>query len=297
MKLLLKIFWELLHDDIVVFCVSPLWQQEHTHLIVWNRKPFTNENSNIRIELMKNENHGIFIRENLINSCEKRHDFLCSAIYNNSSLKDVGLKTILNNLSYLHDMKQLKLPNVLYNDLFQYSLSHFCLPEYIPEMYEHKNYEPNYELFFQVDRIFDKETVVWLYTAHNLNIPFGFVLSFKFLTTTKDEKFKMCIHCMKFKMGNRFYRRIYKIRYREDYCYPHNFIQNLMNWCYACRQVPLFQLLSASEVKKQYNLKKIPNFQSFKMHVKTDYYKNGKLFASDPRSKRIIKSKICSICT
>lgn len=262
--------------------ISPLWNNEHIHLIVqWHgHKPLKN-NVGIRSERILLISKANFIFNHCFNCDNDEHNFFCNFACTISSLKNICITSILKNVNYLHNLEKLNLPESLLKDIFEQSKYHCHLPEIDNQRRIKKKI---LESFIQQDIAFDKKFVAWLQTANNSaisNICINshiFIVYYYFKT---DEKHNICLKCMKFESKNGNYKREY---YFSESYFKGFLIQHFSNWCRTCQQVPLFQVLTYDQLYNLYSIESFYEFddivgnKSYKEKepiIKTDYFENN----------------------
>lgn len=264
---------------------SKLWKNEHYHLIVQSEKLLQNTEGVQSEEILYFKNMNF--KSHFFEGSEKEHDFFCNSSFTVSSLKNMCIATILKNLNYLHDMEKLKLPKPLFKNIFQQSKSKLRPIKY-NELVFMENHHPRkiFDNFIQLDVIFHKKIVFWIknFVFYNSRYEFErpFIVLFDFITPDSDSV-QMCLKCMKYENEEGNYQRRYRLwklvwRFKDLL-----FNQNPRNWCRACQQVPLFQVLNSTEYRKFYkydifetNYDWIDN----KLLIKMDYFKNGEKIKS-----------------
>lgn len=269
--------------------VTELFRDEHVHLVVAHlktREPFKNI-PKIRSEQLEHSKKLIHISEHYFTKCSKKHDFFCDVTFDTLPLKYMCIKSILRNLDYLHDIEtvkvlkplsmqtseMVKLPKYVLRDIFNQSKSRYHLPEF-NEQSVAITYDEIFQLFTEQDIIWYKKLVVWFqndlyfaeclktYRKHNFSHLIIVVIDF---ITADDNIVKMCLKCMNFESENGYYWRRYKLKFVYDDVFRYAvFMQDPINWCRACQQIPLFQLLTFSEFEYLYPC------------VLSDYYTYGK---------------------
>lgn len=254
---------------------SNWFRDDHRHLTAYSAKPIEN-NMWIRSEEIKDSKKAIRIYRHFV---QEEHDFYCDVTFNVETLKYLCIKSFLRNLNYLHDMEKLKLPKCLVRDIFWQSKSRFRLSEF-----HNQNVMVNYieiiPFFRKQDFIWPKNLVVWFQNDLSLNYDFEnyisrfIIVNFDF-ETGDNNCVKMCLKCMNFENENGYYQRRYTLKLNINVC---KFILDPMNWCRACQQVPLFQLLSYSKFQCLYPYKVIDYLHirsSSHPIIKRDYFDNG----------------------
>lgn len=232
-------------ENLLYFAISPLFHNEHLHLIVQphDQKPLKN-NARIRSERIETESKLQFIFKRLFFKFRKReYDYFCGLKLTISSLKDMCITSIVENLNYLHNTEKLNFPKTLLEDIFQQSKSQFC---YLPESDSQISTADNaiFENFIQQDIVLHKKIVVWFQfgdLTDDLFESYGPLVVYYHFKIARGDKITLCLKCMKFENKNGCYVRNYSIlnsRFKFD------FIKNPINWCRACQQVPLFQILT-----------------------------------------------------
>lgn len=259
------------------------WRNEHVHLIATSKEQFKNF-AVIRSEQIERSKLDYILNRYFFGSKEK-HDFMCDVTVNISSLKNMCIKTILKNLNYLHNMQTLKLsdsflPKKLLKDIFQQSKTHFHLPDF-----KGQNYVINYKSFTKQDIVFCKKFVVWFQTTPFQNINFlqyfnisqFFIVYYSFETADNDTV-QMCLQCINFEKENEDFQRNYWPLFAKE---NEKFIQNPLNWCNVCQQVPLFQILTYEQFNYLYDVEFIQLLKysligiEDQYLIKTDYFKKG----------------------
>lgn len=262
--------------------ISKLWNNEHVHLIAYSERLLKNR-AGIRLEEIEFSNRLpyelsksklksklYYIAEHFIFCQEEQHDFFCKVtfnvflldnIYNDtfivSSLKNECIAFILKNLNYLHDMEKLKLPKSLLRDIFRISKSHFRLPEFDGQNRVERVIAKDikvFETFTKHDIVFNKKFVGYFQNMDSDSICIeleNLHIVFAYFKTVNDDKINMCLRCMRFENENGYFKRMFAVL---DCCNSSNykFIKDPINWCRACQQVPLFQLLTFAQFNKLY---------------------------------------------
>lgn len=266
-----------------IFIISKLWKNKHFHLIVyvnfskiWDFNKLLHNNDKIRSEKI---DFSIirYVNDHFFNCSEKEHDSFCNFTLTISSLKHMCIESILKNLDYLHNMEKLKLPKPLLKDIFQQNKSIFNPKEYNDLIFTASQTEKIFENLTQQDVIFPKDIVFWLqkkdnnvfqyYTRESLLVFFDFM-------SKSSVSVRMCLKCMKFENENGNYQRRYKLMRWVNICC---FVQDPNNWCKACRQVPLFQILTYVQYRNLYKFDIYDPIYMSKLDplIKTDYFENG----------------------
>lgn len=272
-----------------VIAISDLFRDEHVHLVATllkTRDPFKNI-PRIRSEQLEDSKKIHHISEHYFTKCSEKHDFFCDVTFNTLPLKYMCMKSILRNLDYLHNIEMvkvpkplsiqtsemIKLPNYVLRDIFKQSKSRYHLPEFNEQSLP-ITYDEIFQLFTEQDIIWYKKLVVWFqndlhfvdclktYKNHNFSHLIFVIIDF---ITADNNSVKMCLKCINFENENGYYQRRYTLRiFVDDVHYFAVFMQDPINWCRACQQIPLFQLLTISQFEYLY-----PCFIS-------DYYKYDK---------------------
>lgn len=295
--------------NVIYFDISPLWNNEHVHLIVesFEREPLKN-NAKIQTQQIKSQSNLNYIQDHFMYCREKEHNFFCNFTFTLPSLKNRCITSILKKLDYLHDMEKLNLPKTLLKDIFQQSKSHYQLQGIDGQSCTVKR--TFLEFLNQQDIVFPKKFVVWFQTKDNLtpDIPFmsdlsRFFVVYYYFRSDTQYSIKLCLKCMKFENENGSYQRNYWLLKQQ---FNADFTQQPMNWCHACQQVPLFQVLTDNQFDNLYTydiyendwyknnntalelLIKTDYFDEVvKLLIKTDYFEEGvKVKSQDISSKK-----------
>lgn len=278
----------MLESNLLKIKISQLWRNEHVHLIVHSTKKLKNS-AGIRSEWFDSSKLDYFDTR-YFQCSEKKHDFFCDATFSISPLKNTCIKIILRNLDCLHNMEKLELPKRFLIDIFQQSKSRFHLRESDPST--KKSLLQCYKIFgshTERDIVFDKKFVVWFQDNGNYEFLRGIyvkyserlIVHYDFVTTANNSV-KLCLKCMKFESENGYYQRRYMLK---EWRFPSSnvaFFQNPMNWCHACQQVPLFQLLTVSQFDDSYTFSISEYFEKYisfgkvrEPVIKTEYFEKG----------------------
>lgn len=192
------------------------------------------------------------------------------------------IASIIKNLSYLHDMEKLNLPKTLLRDIFWQSKTHFHLPEF--DGIRRTADERMFHFFIQQDTIFHKKFIIWFQTKESIFNRLACELShfyvvYYYFTTVEQYNVRMCLKCMKFQYEKGYYERKYWLLSR--YLIP-DFIMHPSNWCHACQQVPLFQVLTYNQFDYLYAYDIYENdwynrsvLEIIDPLIKTDYFEKG----------------------
>lgn len=249
-------FWKTFDKNFTYYGISPLCNCEHVHLIVLPKNGrILENNAEIQSEPITSSSKYHFIYKYIIYSKKAENNFFCNFTFIFPSLKYMCITSIIKNLNYLHDMETLKLPKILLKEIFQQSKSRFHLPEFHGQNYTVD--KTTFELFNQQDKVYQKKFVAWFQATEFINSSFEcesahffssfecelayFFVVYYYFTIDKKTEIKMCLKCMKFENKNGCYQRKYFLLAQRR---KPKFIRNPLNWCQACQQVPLFQMLT-----------------------------------------------------
>ena len=265
-----------LDQNITVLEYSVLWRNDHIHLLIYMKQKIKSL-SNFKILPVKNAR---YIYRNFISGGKERHDLICNASFKVLSLQILSMNIILKKLHYLHNMFQLDLPNLLYKKLFKQSQIYFSIPSYAD-----KSFDLNELTFSKDDCVYTKEFVSWIQRKRFLVFHNFSYIQHQFIS--HDNKiYNFCLKCMNFEMEDGKFIKISELKPVPPFD-TFSLSRNPLNWCHACKQVPLFYipmhpcLLCKSD---------------FNNYEKTDYYEDGRIVKSIPRRSRRIRNKYKKMC-
>lgn len=275
----LKLFFK---NNLYLRRISKLWKDKHFHLIIDSGDPLQNTEG-IQLEQTDFSKYNT-LEAHFFNS-EKEHNLYCTFPFSISSLQSMCIELILKNLNYLHNMEKLNLPKPVLQDIFQQSKSKFRAIEYESLNFTENQKAKIFENLARQDVIFHKQIVIWLqktviYNIYNY-IEQADIVFFEFVTLDSNS-IQLCLKCMKYenKRGN--YKRLYSLLKHRWIYRDLTFIQDPSNWCQACQQVALFQILNYDQYKNLYSYCISENrrftysvMQTDKTLIKTDYFEKG----------------------
>lgn len=274
-------------SNLTYIAISPLQRDEHIHMLVEKRarKEFEN-GTRIRSEriISKLKFNDVL---NKYFYCRKEHDFFCNITFNCPTLQSICIKSILKNLNYLHSMEKLKLPKKIIKEIFLQSKQDLLLPE-SNSKWDTLN-STIFEFFAEQDIAFHKQFVAYFQTTWDIYGEFSdFLIVFYDFRIANNEIVKMCLKCMKFENGNNDFERKYGFFKSIFILKNTEFVQNPMNWCHTCKQVPLFQILTHAQFDDLYTFDIFENYNRHSTFItieepliKTDYFEKGVKVKSD----------------
>ena len=261
-----------LNQNIFILACSGLMNNEHAHFVAhYSTEKFKfTVNFLIPPTLIEDKRKIYF---NFLSSHQIRHDLVCNASFDVSSLQTLSMNAILKSLNYLHNIDKLNLPTFVQKQLFERSQHYYSLPDY-----SRKKFKIRDLCFPEKISAYKKDFVVWTQERKYRNILGDDLFLYQF-KSPDGVSYNCCFKCMKFMMDKRNFCKK-TVLYKTSIFHKNLYVKRPEAWCHICKQVPLFYILKDRNVHKN----------EFYKNVKIDYYENGIIVKTYPRKSSRIKN-------